>query len=92
MKTIVSTKVVTNYPDKADELVKSANQTHMSKKRDKIKAQSEVIQQQKKEIENVKAANVKMYLEKLIEVMTQAITCMYNMQKGPSKNCVELSR
>ena len=39
----------------------------------------------KNEIENLKISSMQMDLEKLIEAMTQAMACMYNMQKDPSK-------
>ena len=51
-KTTVSTNVVKNYSGKADQLVESANQICKDKKKEKIKAQTEMIEQQKKEIEN----------------------------------------
>ena len=51
-------------------------------------AQTEVIEWQKKEIENLKAASMQIDLKKLIEAMTQAMACMYNMQKDPSKKCL----
>ena len=44
-----------------------------------------MIEQQKKEIENLKATNMQMDPKKLIEAMTQAMTCMYNTSKDPSK-------
>ena len=84
-KTMVSTNVVKTHPDKADQPVKSANQIHKGKKKEKIKAQSEMIEQQKKEIENLKAASMQMDPKKLIEAMTQAMVCMYNTPKDPSK-------
>ena len=55
-QTTVSTNVVKNYSGKADQPVKSTNQVCKDKKREKIKAQTEMIEQQKKEIENLKAA------------------------------------
>ena len=47
--------------------------------------EAEVIEQQKKEIENLKATSMQMDPKRLIEAMTQAMTCMYNTQKDPSK-------
>ena len=44
-----------------------------------------MIEQQKKEIENLKAASMQRDPKKLIEAMTQAMTCMYNTPKDPSK-------
>ena len=44
-----------------------------------------MIEQQKKEIENFKAASMQMDPKKLIEAMTQAMTCMYNTLKDPRK-------
>ena len=87
VKTTLSTNVVKNYPDKADQPVKSDNQIHRNqkKKKEKIKAPSEIIEQWKKEMENLKAASMQMDHRKLIEAMTQAMACMYNMQKDPSK-------
>ena len=85
VKTTVSTNVVKNHSDKADQLVKSANQICKDKKKEKIKAQAEVIEQQKKEIENLKAASMQMDPKKLTEAMTQAMACMYNTSKDPSK-------
>ena len=84
-KTTVSTVVVKNYSCKADQLVNSANQIHKDKKKEKIKAQTEMIEHQKKEIENLKAASMQMDPKKLIETMTQAMACMYNTSKDPSK-------
>ena len=85
VKTTVSTNVVKNHPDNADQPVKSANQIHKDKKKEKIKAQTEVTEQQKKEIENLKAASMQMDPKKLIEATTQAMACMYNTSKDPSK-------
>ena len=42
-------------------------------------AQSEMIEWQKKEIKNLKAPNMQMDAEKLIEAMTQAMACMYSV-------------
>ena len=83
-KTTVSTNVVNNYSGKADQPVKSANQICKGKKKKKIKAQTEMIEQLKKEIENLKAASMQMDPEKLIEAMTQAMACMYHTSKNPS--------
>ena len=44
-----------------------------------------MIEQQKKEIENLKAASMQMDPKKLIEAMTQDMTYMYNTSKDPSK-------
>ena len=44
-----------------------------------------MIEWQTKETDNLKAASMQMDLEKLIEAMTQAMACMYNTQKDPSK-------
>ena len=44
-----------------------------------------MIEQQKKEIENLKAASMQMDPEKLIEAMTQAMACMYYISKDPSR-------
>ena len=82
---ITFTKILAECIFKADQLVKSANQICRSKKNDMIKAKTEVIKQQKKEIENLKATNMQMDLEKLIEAMSQAMACMHNMQKDPGK-------
>ena len=57
---MVSTNVIKNHPDKADQPVKSANQICKGKKKEKIKAQTEVTEQQKKEIDNLKAASMQM--------------------------------
>ena len=50
VKTTVSTSVVKNCSDKADQTVKSANQICKDKKKEKIKAQTEMLEWQKKEI------------------------------------------
>ena len=84
-RTTVSTNVVKNYSDKADQLVKSANQICKCKKKEKIKAQTEMMEQQKKELENLKAASMQMDPKKLIEAMTQAMACMCNTSKDSSK-------
>ena len=84
-KTTVSTNVVKNYLGKAGQLVKSANQICKDKKKEKIKAQTEMIQQQKKEIENLNAAGMQMDPKKLIEAMTHAMACMYHTSKDPSR-------
>ena len=65
--------------------MKSANQIHRNKKKENIKAHSEIIQEQKKEIENLKVTSMQMDLEKLTEAMTHNMACMYNMKKDPSK-------
>ena len=44
---MVSTNVSKNHPDKADQPVKSANQICKGKKKEKIKAQTEVIREAK---------------------------------------------
>ena len=44
-----------------------------------------MIEQQKKEIENFKATSMQMDQKKLLEAMTQAMACMYNTPKDPSK-------
>ena len=44
-----------------------------------------MIEKQKKEIENLKAAGMQMDPKKLIEAMTQAMVCIYNTSKDPSK-------
>ena len=66
--------------------MKSANQICRNKKKEKVKAQSEMIEWQKKEIENLKAASMQMDPKKLIEAMTQAMESMFNTQKDPNKN------
>ena len=43
-KTIMSTSLVKNYSDKADQAVGSASQICRNKKKDKIKAQTKVIE------------------------------------------------
>ena len=50
VKTTVSTSVVKNCSDKADQTVKSANQICKDKKKEKIKTQTEMLEWQKKEI------------------------------------------
>ena len=45
VKTTLSTNVVKNHSDKADQLVKSANQICKDKKKEKIKVQTEMIEQ-----------------------------------------------
>ena len=84
-KSTVLTNVVKSYLDKADHLVKLANQICKGKKKERTKTQTEVIEWQKKEIDNLKAASMQMDHRKLIEVMTQAMACMYNAPKDPSK-------
>ena len=71
-----TTSVVNIYSDKADQLVKSAKQIHRNKKKEKLKAQTEVIEWQKKEIKNLKATSMQMDLKKMIEAMTQAMAYM----------------
>ena len=85
VKTIVSTNVIKHHSDKGGQVVKSANQICKDKKKEKIEAQTEKIEQQKEEIENLKAASMQMDPKKLIEPMTQAMACMYNTTKDPSK-------
>ena len=84
-KAMESTNVIKTHTDKADQPVKSANQIHNGKKKEKIKAQTEVIVWQKKEIENWKTTSMQMDLKKLIEAMTLPMACMYNTPKYPSK-------
>ena len=54
-KTTVSTSAIKIQVSKADQLVKSANQLHREKKKENIKAQTKVLEWQKKEIENLKS-------------------------------------
>ena len=84
VKTTMSTNAAKNYSDKADQPVKSTNHICRGKKKEKIKAQSKMIEWQKKEIENWEAASMKMDPKILIEVMTQAMACMYNTAKDAS--------
>ena len=60
VKTTVSTSVVQSHTSKADQPVKSANQLHREKKKEKIKAQTKVIEQQRKEITNLKATSMQL--------------------------------
>ena len=85
VKTTVSTSVVRSEASKADQPAKSANQLCREKKKEKIKAQTKVIEGQKKEIENLKATSMQLDPQKMIEAMTQAMACLYNSQKGPNK-------
>ena len=89
-KTTVSTNIVKSYAGKGDQPVRLANQICRNKKKDKIKAQTEVIEWQKKEIEYLKATTMHMDLQKMIEAMTQAMAFMYNTQKDPSKKMASL--
>ena len=83
-KTTVLTSVAENYSDKADQLLQLGNQCRKKKK--EIKAQYEMIEWQKKEIENLKAASMQVYLQKMIEATTQGMACMYNTHKDPAKS------
>ena len=51
----------------------------------KIKAQSDIIKQQKRKTENLKAASVQLGPKSLTEAMTQAMVCMYNTNKDPTE-------
>ena len=84
-KNNVFTSVVKSKVSKADQPDKSANQLCRGKRKEKIKAQTEVIEQQKKEIENLKATSMQLDQQKMIKAMSQAMACMYNTQKGLSQ-------
>ena len=48
----------------------SANQLCREKKEEKIKAETEITEQQKKESENLKATSMQLDLHKMLEAMT----------------------
>ena len=84
-KSTVCTSTVKSHKNKSDQLVKLANQLSREKKKGKIRAQTIVIEWQKKEITNLKATGMQLDPKKMIEAMTQAMVCIYNTQKGPSQ-------
>ena len=59
-KATVSTSAVKTKLSTADQQVKSANWLHREKKKEKIRVQTEVIEWQKKEIENLKATSMQL--------------------------------
>ena len=59
------------------------------KKKEKIRAQTEVIEQWQKEIENLKAVHMQLD-KKMIEAMMQAMACMYNTQKGSGQKSSDM--
>ena len=87
-KTSISTNMVKLKNSDADQSVKSKNQLCREKKKAKIRAQSEIIEKQWKEIENLKAASAQVDPKSLMEVMPQAMAYMYTTNKGPAEKNV----
>ena len=77
--TTILTNMVKLKTSEADQLVKSANQVCGGQKV-KVRAKTKVIEQERKDIENMKAASLQLNPKNLIETMTQAY--MYKPGKG----------
>ena len=72
----------------ADQPAKSANQLCREKKKGKDSSQTEIIEQQRKEIEDLKVASTQLHPKNLMEAMMQAMACMYMTNKVPTEKNV----
>ena len=89
-KTTISTNAIKTEKSEADQLVMSVNQLCRAKKQEKIKSQTDVIEQQKKEIENLKATNMQLD-PKNDRGHDTGHVLMYNTQDGPTEKLVALN-
>ena len=81
--TTVSTNAIKTEKSEADQPAKSVNQLCRAKKKEKIKAQAEDIEEQKKEIKNLKAINMK-----LDPKNDRGHGLMYDSQKSPNEKII----
>ena len=70
---------------KLGELRKTQSQVHTQNNKKKWQIQTELIEQQKQEIEKLKAIqDPGIFLQQLVKAITQAMLCMYRATKKPT--------
>ena len=89
-KATISIYIVKIKNSDAAQPVKSGNQLYRKKMKAKKRDHNEITKHAKSKIKNLKAASVHLDSTSIKETMTQAMTCMYATNKGPSEKMMAL--